>query len=73
MKPKAFKIFCEEVRSASSASPVWRFSEYWNDLRGKQGAVMAAILDIKPEVLKIDRNGEKVYQFPTGREWANER
>lgn len=69
MKAKAFKYFAEEVLAASAASPVWRFS-YWNDMTERQRLDMAQILDHKPDVRKLDRDGETVYQLPTGREWT---
>lgn len=70
MKAKAFNFFCEEVQAACTTSPVWRFSEYWDGMTAKQRSVVASILDGKPEVNKLDRNGLRVYQFPTGREWS---
>lgn len=70
MKAKAFNLFCEEVRTAHTYAPVWRFAEYWNGMTKAQRAAMALILDVKPEVGKIDRYGMTVYQFPTGREWT---
>ena len=70
MKAKAFKFFAEEVLAASAASPVWRFSEYWNDMTERQRLDMAQILDHKPDVRKLERDGETVYQLPTGREWT---
>ncbi len=69
MKAKAFNLFCEEVRTANTVSPVWRFAEYWDGMTKTQRAAMAEILDVKPEVGKIDRYGTTVYLFPTGREW----
>lgn len=70
MKIKAFNLFCEEVRTARMYAPVWRFAEYWDGMSAKQRAAMAEILDVKPEVGKIDRYGTTVYLFPTGREWT---
>lgn len=70
MKAKAFKFFVEEVLAASAASPVWRFSEYWNDMTERQRLDMAQILDHKPDVRKLVRDGVTVYQLPTGREWT---
>lgn len=70
MKAKAFNFFCEEVQAACVTSPVWRFAEYWDGMTAKQRSAVASILDVKPEVNKLDRNGVTVYQFPTGREWS---
>lgn len=69
MKTKAFNLFCEEVRTARTFAPVWRFAEYWEGMSKKQAEAMAEILLQKPEVGKMVRNGELVFQFPTGREW----
>lgn len=69
MKAKAFNLFCEEVRTANTVSPVWRFAEYWNGMTKAQRIAISLILDVKPEVNKIERYGERVYLFPTGREW----
>ena len=70
MKAKAFNFFCEEVQAASVTSTVWRFAEYWDGMTNTQRAAMAEILDVKPEVGKIDRYGTTFYLFPTGREWT---
>lgn len=70
MKAKAFNLFCEEVRTAHTYAPVWRFAEYWNGMTAKQRSVIASILDEKPEVNKLVRDGVTVYQLPTGREWT---
>lgn len=70
MKAKAFKYFLEEIRAASAASPVWRFSEYWNDMTERQRLEVAQILDHNPDVRKLVRDGVTVYQLPTGREWT---
>ena len=70
MRTKAFNLFCEEVRTANTVSPVWRFAEYWDGMSAKQREAMAEILDAKPEVSKMVRNGVTVYQLPTGREWT---
>lgn len=72
MKAKAFNLFCEEVRTARMYAPVWRFAEYWDGMTKNQRAAMAEILDAKPEVNKMVRNGVTVYQLPTGREWTKE-
>lgn len=69
MKAKTFKFFVEEILAASAASPVWRFSEYWNGMTEKQRLEVAQILDHNPDVRKLVRDGVKVYQLPTGREW----
>ena len=70
MKTKAFNFFSEEVQAASVTSPVWRFAEYWDGMTKAQRVAISLILDVKPEVNKLDRNGMTVYQFPTGREWS---
>ena len=70
MKAKAFKYFLEEILAASATSPVWRFSEYWNGMTEKQRLEVAQILDHNPDVRKMVRDGVKVYQLPTGREWT---
>lgn len=70
MKAKAFNFFCEEVQAASVTSPVWRFAEYWDGMTKAQRVAISLLLDVKPEVNKLDRNGVTVYQFPTGREWS---
>ena len=70
MKAKAFNLFCEEVRTARMYAPVWRFAEYWDGMTKNQRTAMAEILDAKPEVNKMVRNGVTVYQLPTGREWT---
>ena len=70
MKAKAFKYFLEEILAAAAASPVWRFSEYWNGMTEKQRLEVAQILDHNPDVRKLVRDGVTVYQLPTGREWT---
>ena len=72
MKTKAFNLFCEEVQTARTYAPVWRFAEYWDGMSAKQSEAMAEILDKKSEVNKLYRNGVIVYQLPTGREWTKE-
>ena len=69
MKQKAFKYFLEEVLEATRTSTVWSFSEYWTGMTEKQSLEMAQVLDHKPEVMKLIREGEKIYQLPNGREW----
>ena len=69
MKAKAFKYFLEEVLEATRTSTVWYFSEYWVGMTEKQRLEMAQVLDHKPEVMKLIRDGEMVYQLPSGREW----
>lgn len=69
MKAKAFTYFREEVLEATRTSAVWTFSEYWNGMTAKQRAEIAQILEHKPDVMKLDRNGERVFQLPTGMEW----
>ena len=69
MKTKAFNYFREEVLEATRTSTVWSFSEYWTGMTEKQRLEMAQILDHKPEVMKLIRDGEKIYQLPNGREW----
>lgn len=69
MKQKAFTYFREEVLEASRTSPVWSFGEYWAGMTAKQSAEMAQILEHKPDVMKLDRNGVRVFQLPNGREW----
>ena len=70
MKAKTFKYFLDEILAASAVSPVWRFSEYWNGMTEKQRLEVAQILDHNPDVRKLVRDGETVYQLPTGREWT---
>lgn len=69
MRQKAFTYFLEEVLEANRTSPVWSFSEYWNGMTAKQAAEIAQVLEHKPDVMKLDRNGVRVYQLPNGREW----
>ena len=69
MKAKAFKYFLDEILTASAASPVWRFSEYWNDMTERQRLEVAQILNHNPDVRKLVRDGVTVYQLPTGMEW----
>lgn len=69
MKQKAFTYFLEEVLEAHRTSPVWSFGEYWNGMTAKQAAEIAQVLEHKPDVMKLDRNGIRVYQLPNGKEW----
>ena len=69
MKAKPFNYFREEVLEATRTSTVWSFSEYWTGMTAKQADEIAQILDRKPDVRKLIRDGETVYQLPNGREW----
>ena len=69
MKYQAFKAFCDEVRVASYADGIWRWHDYWSTMTPKQRQVMAQILEHHPDVMKMERNGVKVYQLPHGKEW----
>lgn len=71
MKARAFTSFCEEVRAASYTSPIWyHYGDYWTGMTDKQSRVMGEILDSKPEVVKLERNGAPLYILPGGREWC---
>ena len=72
MKAKTFIYFIEAVQQATVTSPVWGFGEYWSGMTEKQRSEIAQILEHKPDVMKLDRNGVRVYQFPNGREWQED-
>lgn len=69
MKAKAFNEFEIEVMAAGRCSPVWRFWEYWRGMTAKQETRICEVLENKPDVMKLEREGVRVYQFPTGAEW----
>lgn len=69
MRKEGFIAFCKEVESASYADGIWRWADYWNGMTEKQRRLMAQILETHSAVMKLERNGVKVYQLPTGREW----
>lgn len=69
MRKEAFNAFCAEVRAAGYRDGIWRWMDYWKNMTKKQRAEMAEILEHHPDVMKIQRGDQKVYQFPNGREW----
>ena len=69
MHYKTFEAFCNKVRVASYADGIWRWHDYWKQMTPKQCKVMEQILDHHPAVMKMERNGKKVYQLPNGKEW----
>ena len=69
MRKAGFEAFCREVRAAGYADGIWRWADYWHGMTEKQRHVMAEILETHPAVMKLERNGVKVYQLPHGKEW----
>lgn len=72
MKKSEFDLFLEEVRKAGYHSYIWWAAYMWRNLTKKQVQTMHDVIVCKPEVLKVERNGKTIYQFPSGIEWMVE-
>lgn len=70
MKKSEFDTFLEEVRRAGYHSWIWWAAYMWMNMTKRQAHIMAELLDYKPEVLKVIRNEQKIYQFSSGIEWT---
>lgn len=69
MRKAGFEAFCQEVREAGYKDGIWFWTDYWYGMTANQRRKMAEILETHPAVMKLERNGVKVYQLPNGREF----